>query len=290
MAFDPLSAVPILGQLASGIGGAIAAEGDRRMQRETLERMLAQYRNIPLPVLQQLAPELLGQSAMEGVYADPALVEAQRAALGGLQDVARSGGMTVEDRAAMNLAQDEAARRSQAERMGVLRGLQARGLGSSGAAVGVQLAGQRDAADRASRVGTESAIEARRRALQALQQGGQMAGQMRGQAFGEASQRATAADRWAEYNANARTRTNAYNAGVPQQQFDNELRRTSGMANAAANVATNYGQSADRTQAAFANVGGGLAAGATEIARGLRTNYDPAPVGDDGIPYYLRRP
>lgn len=288
------AAAPALIQGAGSLLGSIFGEGDRARSRQTLENILEQYRSMDLPELGNMSPEQLGASQQEGVYADPRLQQSQFDALGALQDEYQSGGNSLADRAAMQLQQNEASQRGMAEKAAIMRSLQARGLGSSGTAVAAQLSGQRQGADRAANVGLQGAVEARRRALQAAQGMGNLAGQMRGQGFDESSRRAQAADRWAEYNSRSRQSAQNYNLGLNQQRFDNDMRRTSGMANASAGVANNYNAAADRTQNAFNGLGmagaqvaaAGMQGGFNEGPGQQRTNYNEQMVDPRDLPRY----
>lgn len=260
------AAIPAAVSAASGLFGAVAAQNERRAALRAANRGVSEFEGISLPVLERMQAEQLGQSAGENVYADPRFADAQLQSLLGLQDVAQHG-YTREDVAANNLAQNEASRRALAERTAILRGLQARGLGGSGAGVALQIGGQRDAADRAANIAQQQAVEAQRRRLLAVQNAGTMAGQMRTQGVNEAQNRASAADKWAEYNARARQTAQGYNLGLAQQQFGNQMQRAQGIANASNQVANNYNAGADRTQRTYADVGSGIGQVAAEAFR-----------------------
>ncbi len=74
--------------------------------------------------------------------------------------------------------------------------------------------------------------------LEAAVQGGRMAGDMRANDYKQATDLARARDMISQYNVGSREKAKYYNAGLPQQQFDNKAKLASGKANAAAGVAT----------------------------------------------------
>jgi hypothetical protein len=245
------------GSLLGGLLGSGAAEEDRAISRRVLQQMLDAYKGLPE---NPLTAQQLGQSAMEGVSADPSLVGAQEQMLGHYQDIANSHGLTLGDRAGLEVAQNEASRRAGAERAALEGMLRNRGLGNSGAAVALRVGGQRESANTGANVALQTQQEAQRRQLEAMRAGGAMAGQMRGERFSEDARRAQAKDMFAQYNAQARTNAQQGNASYG-------LQRLSGMTNAAAGVSGNANASADRTQRAFADVGTGLGqAGAAMIS------------------------
>lgn len=269
---DPVSAgIAAGGQLLGGILGQIDWNGDRASQRRLIEDMIRRAGSVRLPELERLQAELLGPSAAEGVYSDPELAAAQYDALGGLGDIVDSGGMTLEDRAVQEEALRAAAQRAQAQRRSVLAMLDRSGQGAtSGAAVAAQLSSAREQADRAADIGLRTAGSAQRRALEAMMERGRMASSMRSQDFSERSRRADAKDAISRYNAGALANARAYNVQLPQQQFQNQMSRTTAQMAPSQLGAQYYGQNADRLAGTISNFGSGLGyagAGAYEALR-----------------------
>jgi hypothetical protein len=210
-----------------------------------------------------LSPEqaqtiMLDPSAMGGITLDPALKQAQMDALLGLQDISDSGGMTAMDRANMSRISNEEDAKARGAREAIMQQAQARGMGGSGMEILSQLQNAQESASRRSARDTEVAGMAQQRALEALMQGGNMAGNIRGQEFSEQAQKAQAADAIAKFNAQnqqqqvnintaarndareknlnaAQTLSNAntgirnqeqqFNKQLPQQKFENELKK-----------------------------------------------------------------
>ena len=203
-------------------GMAILGNEVARGNAEEAIRRAAEIWNIPLPDLQAFVAETMGPSAMEGVYSDPSLAAAQTDSLAQLKDISDSGGMTTEDRVNNEMLQRDAAQRAQAQRQSIVNVIGRSGQAAGPVSAALQLGAQRDQQEAGALAGARTAGDARRRAIEAVLARGKMAGDVRSQGFGEAAQRATAADRIAQYNAGAKERAQRYNINRNQQQFDNE--------------------------------------------------------------------
>ena len=102
----------------------------------------------------------------------------------------------------------------------------------------------------------EVASSGRARALQALQARAPQAQAMRGQDWGVKQDRASATDLMNRFNAGQRQQTGMYNAGLAQQQYDNNMLRLSGQSAAVNGQAAGYereGNNARQTGAGLAN-------------------------------------
>ncbi len=273
---------------ASAIGGA-AAGADRAKQRAMLERILSEYGDISIPELESLVGEQLGPSAQESVSTDPRLRSEQVGALESLDQYAAEGD-TAGSKAAMHRILSDVARQEGAGRNAVLQNARARGVSGSGSELAAQLSNQQASADRAQSAGLNQAAESQRRMLEAQLQKGKLAGSIRSQDYGEATDAARAKDMISRYNADSRTRAQYHNAGNPERQFGMKMQLTNSKANAMNGVASNYGQSADRSAATGAGVGQAINIGANAIGAEINKPDAAKPDEDDGIPYYLRRP
>jgi hypothetical protein len=276
--------------VAGGIGAAASA-GDRERQKQLIEALLRDYDNLDVPELEQVAPSLLGPSAMEGVSTDPRLRGEELAVLERLGRLSETGDDAI-TKAALNKILTETGRQEAAGRNAVLDNMRARGVSGSGAELAAQLHNQQTSADRAQSAGLEAGAAAQKRMLDALANRGQLAGQIRRSDFGENSAKAAARDAISRYNAGATDRSKYYNAGLPAQQYQMNLQKLAGKSGVATGAARQAGESADRTAGAWAGVG----SAANEAGAGLsRHIYDQnrQPVADNDedetIPYYLRR-
>lgn len=221
--------MPLLTDILGMVGGELwAGEKDAeatRLEQEALQAALG----LTAPELERLRAEQLGPSAMEGVKADPQALQAQRQALADMQRMSRDGG-GVEMRAAGNMAQMQAQQAARAQQQAALASLQSRGMGGGGQALAARLLSGSNAANMQAQAGTDAAMDARRQALAAMQGGAGLASTMRGQSAQMDTNRASAADAINRFNSNNRSDANRYNAGLGQQNFQNQARVT-GMAN-----------------------------------------------------------
>lgn len=216
---------------------------------------------------------MLQKSKMEDVSTAPELRNAQMNALNQMQDIASQGGLTAVDRARLNDISQQVSTEQRGAREAILQGAQRRGTLTGGATLLDQMLGQQAAATRQNTAGVNVAAEAQRRALEAIQNTGAMGGNIRSQDFSEASQKAAAADAIAKFNAqnqqsvgltntaaqNAAQAANIqndinrntyntevankakmYNAGIPQQNYQNELGKATAVAGGQNSMADMY--------------------------------------------------
>lgn len=207
--------------------GAAQARGETEKARKLYEGLLAKIDAIPDPELREQAAVLLGKSEAGEVRADPEMVAAQRAALAKLQQISDEGGLLLEDKAALSEQLGQAARADARGRSAIESQMQARGQLGSGAELAMKLQGQQASAQRGYENARDTAAMAQKRAYEAIMGRGRLAGDVRGQDFGERMASARARDQIAAYNAAAQERANRYNAGLPQQQFQNRLAKAS---------------------------------------------------------------
>ncbi len=223
--------------------------------------------------------------------------QAQLAALQQLQDIGNEGGLTAQDKAQLNAIQNEEQTKSRGAREAILQNAQARGAGGSGLEMLQQMQNEQNAASNASTRDLNVASMAQQRALAALQAAGQQGSQLNQQQFNQEQAKANAANEIAKFNAqntqqvglanqaanNAAQNTNlqnkqnvanlntqtanqqeGYNKGLVQQQFQNQLAKTSGTANALNNQAA----AANATRANDQNLFGTILSSGSELMKG----------------------
>ncbi len=235
--------------------GEIMAQQSKERQRQLLQKALDEFGKIDLPSLQKVIAEQEGPSAMEGISSDPESIAAQHAALDALKNVSDSGGLTLSDRANLNRVRSSAAGNASSGRQRIAEDMASRGNLDSGAMLSMQLAGNEGSANRQSQEDMDIAGTAEKRALDAIMQRGQLAGQVRTQDFGEKSRKAEAADLIARYNSEARSKAQYHNAGLPQQGFENQLRKAQGQATGTAPMSNFYSDQAGDQRGFYAGLG-----------------------------------
>lgn len=198
---------------------------------------------------------------------DPQLRALQLQSLAGLGEIQRSGGLTLADQAAQNKAMNQTARQESAGRNAIQARMDARGTGSSGANLAMQLSNNQSAANRASEVGMNTAASAQRRYIDSILKQGQMAGQM--------SDR----DMRAKKARDVMNQYNQKNRNVQGQQgFQNNVTKITGqMPGTNAMIGLNQAQSG-RNSDFITGMGAGIGSLATD---GTRDRGQNAPSGSE---------
>src|SRR6185295_11994919 len=234
-------------------------------------------------------------SAYNNILLDPAARQAQMNALSQYGDIANAGGLDAESKLAMQQAVDAANLQSQGAQGAIMKSAQAMGQGGGDFALTQRALAAQGASNNAANQGMQAAAMAEANREAALAQMGQLGGQINASDFGQQAQAANAqnqinaANQGFQNQANVGNVTNQmagqefnignaqgvntrntaanqgnvyYNAGLPQQQFQNELAKAGGMAG----VNTNQAGVAQQSQANAANATGQLLKGGLGLA------------------------
>lgn len=272
MAFDPMSTIiqggaAVIGAVVSAIGAAVA-QGDYDKARALREEALSEYGDAISPKLDKAVAEQVGPTAFAAITPDAAPRKTQTDAMRRLADIYENGGMTSQDEAAMQIANQGAQQQAQSSYQAVQQQLAQRGQSNNPALM----------AALASKVGQTTALasstnryqaqaDARNRAMQALGMSADVAGSVRGADYGEASDKASAVDRFNMFNAGQRTNASNENARRTQANYDNDMRLRDSRYGAKNNMAGSYERSGDATRQTTAGIGnaiGTLGAGAAK--------------------------
>lgn len=245
---------------------------DPAQQRVALQRLAVQGTLTPeLERAIQAKPSEFGKIVTSSIQKG-----AQNRALSELEQIGHSGGLRLQDKAALQDAQMQGQIQDRGNRAAIMDDMARAGQsGAGGMALQARLQGQQAVGDRNARSALSVAAGAQDRALQAIMGAGNMATEQRGQQFSEDSAKAQAADtidmfntknlqdvntrntalrnRAQEMNLGERQRVadanvgigndeQKYNKNLIQQQYENQM----AMANAKAGVYTGMGNSAIR--------------------------------------------
>lgn len=277
----------LLGGMGSFLGGA-AVEGSAEEQEKQIDKLLQQAMdengNIDPNVLQKLVAEQQQGSAFDQINIDPRMRDAQTAALMKLQRESDEGGMTLEDRAALNDVNNDVNQQDKARRDAMMTHMQARGAGGSGVELAAQLASAQSSAQSAADQGFKVHAEARRRALQAAQQSGSLGTAIRDQDWAEAAARASAKDRINAYNAQLRQQMSLANNQNQQMNFNNRLSLQDRKNKIRGSQADRYQDQANRTRRqgeASGRAVGTFLGGAADIGTGIATGGASTLLPDD---------
>lgn len=241
-------------------------------------------------LVEPLVAEQMGPSAQEGVQMDPRLQAAQRAALDEITGLGQTG-LGAQDRAAFNQMRRSAEAQAEAQQASTLRDMASRGMADSGTSLAAQLQAGQSAADRMSQEGDRLAASAAEARRAALGQQANLAAQMSAADLGLKGQKASAADVINQFNtqnrqqvsganqaykvaragdiANTHNQQQIQNKGLIQQQFQNQIQKAGGVAQAQSGLAGNLQNQAGAAQQAqqamtsgLLNLGGTLGAAA----------------------------
>lgn len=167
-----------------------------RPTEESLSEVFDQYYDFNDP-----RAYLQGDSQLAGAMADQDFIDAQKMALGQLQEVASQGGRDRASQMQADAARIGANQNSQQQQAAIREQMAARGIGGGGlemaALMGANQAGNTQYAMQEAQL----AADARTRALQAMQDAANIGHQGRTASFEEAKTRGAAADDWQRSNA-----------------------------------------------------------------------------------------
>jgi hypothetical protein len=217
---------------------------------------------------EQIRAFLQERTAYEDISVDPRLKAQQMDTLAALQEIAKSEGLTAQDKALLARIVREEDIKARGQREAIMQSAQERGIAGSGIELASQFQAQQEAATRQAMRDQEVAALAEQRKMAALMGSGEMAGQMRGQEYGEQQNLAQARDMLSRFNLANQQQTEAQNvasrnqaqqynlanqqriaeenakwaAMAPQQRFQNQLGLAQAQAGGLYNLANMYNQ------------------------------------------------
>lgn len=281
---DYAQIIAALIEIVGPVAGQQLANADRDKVLALLQASRDEFGRIQVPKLKELTAELTPDTELSRIREDPQHRQQQREADSGLRDIVGSGGLTLEDKAALNAIRSKVSRSESAGRNAIANDMAARGTLDSGAQLAMQLHNQQDSANRAAEAGEATAGTAQRRAYEAILARGKMAGEGLDRDYRQKYNAAAAQDSINRGNTDIRNLTSRFNAGLPQQNYENELRKAAGAAPANSALANFFGNRAQGTQDQWAQTSR-LGAGYTRELFGEKAPK-PKGYGADGYPYY----
>lgn len=260
------------------VGGGLASEAltaeDRAALQRRIQSALAEHNGLSVPDLPSVNAEQLGPSAYEGISLDPRLRDAQQRSLDSFGEMERMGGLTLEDRAALNQQLGRASRQEQAQRQSLARDFSNRGQLGSGAQLAMSMQGQQQSAQMGNNAALDTAANAQRRYFDAIRARGQQAGQMENADYGRQSDAARARDVIAQHNAASRQQANLYNAGLPAQRFGMQHQLANSRSNAQLGAASQQREDINSRAGMIAGVGDAAGKGYTAYRDGQRKDEE----------------
>lgn len=262
-------------QMAAAMYGQDKANQMTQAQLDLFGQQLAKTNAVPLPNTPEITPDQLGQSNVGAMEPDQAMRSKQLDAIAELQNIIDQGGLNYGDKAALEQATQSAANQQHRAMAGVAGDAAARGQLNSGNRLLMDMSAATSGADAARETGLQTAAQAQARKLAAINDAAGMEGNLRNQDWGEESQTASAKDARDQLNAAAREKAQYYNAGLPQQQFADEMQKTGASGAAAGNLAgayANAGNNAMNQARGISNVVGSM-----PPTGGTTSTYTPNP-------------
>lgn len=247
----------IAAMIASVVGALIGAGEDAKAQQVRQEALDA-YGPELLPHLEKAEAQQIPGTAFGQLQEDGSLRSRQLQTLAGLEDVVANNGTTEADRAANQLAFNDAAGRTESNTRGIQNSMAQRGQAGGVADFALQQQAAQGATNQAANMARANTADARMRALQAMEAGGNLAGQVRGQDYRRLSDVASAQDELNQFNAGQRGAAQAHNLQIPQEQFDNEMLLNNARANASNGVAAGYERGGQAARDTAGGVGQGM--------------------------------
>lgn len=268
-------------QLMIGLGSNAAA-GSMTLQQIALQKaQLAKLAGIPLPELDRIIATELPPSHVAALQVDTGLRQNQLENINALKEIATNGGMSLDDRVAQEAAMSRAAGAANRGRAAIAGDLASRGQLNSGAQLQMAMNAEQQNANSARQSGMEAAASAQRRKLDALREIASESGGLRNQDFSEKSAAAQAADERERWNASAKEKAQFYNAGLPQQQFNNQMAQVTGQQAGVNNLSATLGNEAQGVRNAYAGYGAAAGGAANSRGNGGSNTYSWTPANED---------
>jgi len=292
-----------------------------------LQQALAAYQNLQTPTIAseslgtlpqetvqgQVTPEAIqavnqAPSAYNNISLNPASRQAQLSALAAYQDIANSGGLDAESKAALQQTIDAATQQARGEQGAIQQQAQAMGQGGGDFALTQRALAAQGASNTAATNGLNAAAMAEANREAALANMGNLGGSINASEYGQAANAAQAQNAinaanqgyanaanvgnvsnnmaGQQFNVSNAQNVNAantgaginkayYQANLPQQQFNNELAKAGGIAgvsgsqaNAAQQAAANQSAMAGKLLGAAGTIGGAAIGGPVGAAIG----------------------
>lgn len=256
-------------------------------------------------------------SEFNNISLDPTTRAAQMSALQSYMDIANSGGLDAESKLAIQQAIDSANNQSRGDQGAIMNSAQAMGQGGGDFALTQRAIASQGASNNAANQGMQAAAMAEANREAALNSVANIGGSINASDYGQAANKAASQNtvnatntgaknaantgdvanriQTGEFNVGTAQNVNAantaagqnkvyYNAGLPQQRFNNELAKASGVAGVSGNQA-NAAQNATNANNAFTGsllgaagtIGGAMIGGPAGAAVGSQLGKTVAP-------------
>lgn len=270
----------LIGQVAGSALGEQMSAMDKATAMSLIQSSLDDLGKIDVPKLKELVLQHQAKSELGGIKDDPAYRAQQQAADAQLGDVVDSGGLTLADRANLNAIRNKTASTESAGRNAILGGMAARGTLDSGTQVAAQLQGNQQAANELAAAGEHTAGAAQARAFAAIGERARQAGAGLDRDYRRQSDAARAQDAINAGNVAIANSAAKYNAGLPQQNFNNALTLAGAKINPTQILAGAHAANAKDTQQMWQGLGNAAGAAGSAAANSASKSGGSSNTGD----------
>lgn len=200
-------------------------------QLQLLQDQINRVQAVQTPNLPNVSPDLLGQSAVAQMSPDEGTRSQQLQAIAEIQNVINQGGLNYADKASLEQATQAASNQQNRAMATVGADAASRGQLNSGNRLMMDMNAAQTGANAERTTDLAAAADAQQRKLSAINDAAAQVSQLRGEDWGENLTAANAKDQRDQLNAAAQNQANYYNAGVPQQNFNNQMSKATGTGN-----------------------------------------------------------
>lgn len=244
-----MAAAAAVGAIVSAIGIAVAA-GDKAKARDLRAKAIEQYGEDVKNQMDPLIVDQIGPTEFANIAEDADVLAVQKQAMGQYGDIAESGGIGPGDRAALALANDQAAARASSDAASIQQSLAARGQQMNPTlAAAMASKSSQNTVNATARNGLQMLSDARNRAYDAIGRRAGLAGDIRDQDWRRSSATASAQDVNNRLNANLKWQAQQANRENALRIAEAKLRAGSMQGDnadaQAADTARNYGAASD---------------------------------------------
>lgn len=246
---------------AGTVGANAATQSAYEAVLKNLRDRFSDYEHLSPAGYTPITPQSLGPSALTQIAPDAQSRADEQAAIAQLDNIAKSGGLTLADKQALNELEQQLSRGTGARNASLANQFAARGQLGSGQQLAMSLDANQNAAQNANQRGESIAAQAQARAMDAVLRKAGASRNMANDDYARKQRAAEATDSIAKYNASMSTDAGKYNNLIKGQSFDDslsKLRGETGLTNSMNGALLGSGQQNANTAAGLAYGGAGL--------------------------------
>lgn len=193
-----------------------------------LKDRFGEYQGLAPAGYKQIEAEKLGRSGLEGIQVDPQSRLDEQAAIAAMDNIAKSGGLTLADKAALDKLERTLSRNAGARNASIANQFAARGQLGGGQQLAMQLDAAQNATEHANEAGENTAAQAQKRAMDAVLEKGKLSHSMSSEDYARKARAAEAEDAIARFNASMSMDAAKSNNDTASRAYNDALHKLSG--------------------------------------------------------------